>query len=362
MSEYQTYILYYLIIIITSLIIFVSDRVKERNISKLFFLIAILIPVVISGFRYGIGTDYFNYVDIYYILTETGDLLYHLLNSRLEPGWIILNYLIYLTFDDVKFIFIISSLLIIVCSFIAVYQNRQYISIPIAIFILLVIILNPSFNLIRLYLAAAIVLLSVKAIINKQFVRFSLIVLLASTFHYSVLIFFIVYWLVNSKYETFGKIKRILGIILTMLFILFAEYLFTFITNISVFSTYSRYTLEFDGLGLGVIILDVPIILMIVINLRKLKSTNNRMYAFSYIYFMGIVLSFIGYLADYAGRISTYFELLQVFIISAIIKVQSNRHKKFLYLIFIIFYYLSLYTYNYVIHNAHRTIPYVWLP
>src|SRR5699024_4437484 len=116
---------------------------------KIIFLIALMVPAIISAFRFDVGTDYFNYLNIYYELTGSGDLSYHLENSRLEPGWIILNYIVKYIFDDATYLIIISSLLIWFLSFTSLYQNRNHINMGIAVFILLVTMYNPSFNLIR---------------------------------------------------------------------------------------------------------------------------------------------------------------------------------------------------------------------
>src|SRR5699024_8428040 len=108
MNEFQTYILYYSVIISTSMIAALSMKLREtkwRKFSKLFFGIAIILPFFISGFRYGIGVDYFNYENIYYNLVNS-NIIDNILNTRFEPSWVLLNHLVKYIFDDVKYIFI----------------------------------------------------------------------------------------------------------------------------------------------------------------------------------------------------------------------------------------------------------------
>lgn len=362
MSEIQTYILYFSIIIFTSIFALLIGRVKEENFNKVVFFIIFLVPALISGLRYGVGTDYFNYYNIYFDLTLSDNLAYELGNTRYEPGWVILNYMVKFIFDDVIYIFIISSLMIWLFSFKALYENRKHINLGIAVLVLLCTMYNPSFNLIRLYMAASILMLTIKPIIEKKLLKFLLLVLFAASFHYSALIFLPVYWLINSKYRVVGFVKRGMALVFTILLILFADAILSSLTNFELFSTYERYEIQYDGLGLGVIIVDLPIIVLIALSMYKMKKSGNPMYHLSIVYFIGIILSFFSYLADYAGRISTYFELMQIFIVAAIVKVETNIYKKAIYILFITSYYLGLYVYYYVINNSHETVPYIWIP
>lgn len=115
MSLVGTYILYYIVIIFTSIIVYLSETLRFKNLNKLskvIFLSAILVPIIIAGFRYGIGTDYFNYENIYYKLTSRGDGLFNAFShTNIEPGWVVLNFFVKYVFDHVQYVFIISSIL-----------------------------------------------------------------------------------------------------------------------------------------------------------------------------------------------------------------------------------------------------------
>src|SRR5699024_9387006 len=102
-------------------------------------------------------------------------------------------------------------------------------------------------------------------------------------------------------------------------------------------------------------------IVIILLNLKKLKLSQNKIYQISILYFIGVILKFFGYLADYVGRIATYFEIMQVFILAAIVKVQTNKYEKLLYTTLIILYFLGWYTFEIIINNGHKTIPYMWI-
>src|SRR5699024_2623447 len=100
MNLIQSYVLYYFIILFTSLIVYFSGGFKQTKEKKIVFWSAVILPILISGLRYGIGTDYFSYEKIYYQLTTGNDFLGAFKNSRFEPGWIILNQFVKFLFDD----------------------------------------------------------------------------------------------------------------------------------------------------------------------------------------------------------------------------------------------------------------------
>src|SRR5699024_3424909 len=125
-----TYFLYYFIVISTSVTVFISEFLgysKTQKTSKFIFGLAIIIPVIIAGYRFGVGTDYFSYEKIYYNLTNNYLNVFELIsNYRYEPGWILLNVFVKYVFNDVKYVFIVSALLTWSIFFKAIYNQRNY--------------------------------------------------------------------------------------------------------------------------------------------------------------------------------------------------------------------------------------------
>lgn len=361
----QSYILYYTVIILTTSMVFISgildNTSRTKKIGRFLFWLSILLPVIISGYRYGIGTDYFNYERIYYNLGLSDDLIGNIGNTRLEPGWVVFNYLIKIMFDDVRYVFLASSLLIWLFNFKAIYDNRKYISIGIAVLILLTTLYNPSFNMVRQSLAMAIIMLSIKPIIDKRPIKFYIIILLAMSFHYTAIIFLPAYWIVNNASQATALAKRTFVIIGSIFLIFITPTLMEFLTSFEFLSYYSHYELELESLGVGNIIIKSPIILLIVFNLKKLYEKNNPMQLFIILYFIGLILEFYGYFAQYINRIALFYEMIQIFILAAIIKSQTNKYEKLIYSSLVVAYFIGWFTYRIIILNHHQTIPYLWL-
>lgn len=363
MSVIGSYLLYYFIVISSSTIAWFSKLIKGKT-AKWIFFGAIIIPVIVSGFRYGIGTDYFNYIRTYerFQYQYTG-MIDAMLNSRFEPGWVFLNYFVKFIFDDVKFLFIISAFLTWAFSFKAIYDNKDRISVGIAVLILLCTLYNMSFNITRQVLAISIIMLSIKPMLDGKKWKFALTVLFASCFHYISLIFLFSYWIVNSKTKGRGYLKNVFIIVAFTGLVYFFQPLFDiFSTSTEAFETYRNYTIEFSGFSITAILLKIPILLLILLNLKKLKNSNNLMYKLTILYILGIILMLLSSYSPYINRVSFYYDVTQVFILSAIVKSQTKVISYFFVTYAIVIYYIARFTYFYLYMGDAGTMPYNFLP
>lgn len=364
MSALGTYLLYYFIIVSSSIIAWLSKFFKKVNVKKLpkwVFFSAIIIPITVSGLRYGIGTDYEAYVNMYYNITSYPGISSAISETRYEPGWIILNYIVKYIFDDVAYVFIVAALFTWLFSFKAIYDNKEHISIGIAVIILLCTMYNMSFNIVRQVLAVSIIMLSIKPMLNKRFWKHILTVLIASTFHFTALLFLPAYWVINSKTGNRGLIKRIIIPLLFIGLVVFFKPLFDILTNIGIFSSYSNYDLDSGAFSRSTFLFKLPIILLILINAKKLKLRDNPMHKLNILFYIGVILLLLSSYSPYLDRLSYFFDITQVFIVSAIIKAQTDKYEKFLYTYGIIIYYLFWFTYFYLIQGNAGTVPYQFL-
>src|SRR5699024_5819934 len=141
-------------------------------------------------------------------------------------------------FDDVKYLFMAAALLTWIFSFKAIYDNKERISIGIAVLILLCTLYNMSFNIVRQILAVSIIMLSIKPMLDKKIWKYLLTILFASCFHFTSLVFLPSYWIVNSKTKNRGAFKKITIPLLFIVLVAFFEPLFNSISNFEVMSAY----------------------------------------------------------------------------------------------------------------------------
>lgn len=153
----------------------ISTASKKLN-AKLFALLSFLPLTFIMAVRYNVGTDFRNYQRIY---------IYNESVSEVGLSW--LNSILHNISDDPQFFFIVSSIIICVGYYIAIYRE----SVSFAYSILLFVIVKDYFismNAVRQYIALSVVLFSIPYIKNKDYIKSLLLVIVAMLFHRSAII------------------------------------------------------------------------------------------------------------------------------------------------------------------------------
>lgn len=365
MTVEQSIFLYYFIIFFTFLLVSFSELIlmtKYRMFSVLMYCVAFIFPWFVASNRFGIGTDYFNYVGLYKELTHNNNLLYTIQKFNVEPGWIFLNYIVKYIFSNVQYLFVISSFLTLVFFFMAIYRYKERISMGISIFILFATTYNLSFNITRQTLAMAILLFSIKYIEEKKLAKFLACVILAASFHYTSLLYLPIYWLIELKSRNWDSSKKVLFYLTFLLFIVFFDSIVSFMSNISDdFSKYSSYQINSNSeMGFGNIIIRFPLILIILINYKRLKQKDPLINQLTNVYFISVVLYFLSYLGPHLDRIAFYYEMTQILIFPCIVRIQQSLLMKYSIFVFITLYYILDFTSRIIINNSGETIPYVF--
>ena len=80
---------------------------RRKSLSNIFLIIAILIPTIIAGIRYNVGTDYFNYIEWF-----NQYINHHIYWGAKDIGFVILIKIIQVFSSNYQWLFAISALLI----------------------------------------------------------------------------------------------------------------------------------------------------------------------------------------------------------------------------------------------------------
>lgn len=150
----------------------------DQKILKLSVACLGILLVVVAGFRYGIGTDYYTYEQIYNNIEDA---------SYIETGYryvnIILKYLGCSYEMSVLFFALVTNLLLL-------HFIKQY-SIDFVFSLVLYVFLNYyfiTFNAVRQMIGIAIFLTGVNYVFKKKYLSFLLMTAFAALFHYSIFI------------------------------------------------------------------------------------------------------------------------------------------------------------------------------
>jgi hypothetical protein len=181
---------------------------KKLKMMKRFFAVLSCLPLLlVSGFRYDVGTDYFyTYAPMFEAIAEGKTFI------SLEIGYYFLNRIALFFSRDYLGIFIITSFLFCFFMYKAIYRESD--NPPYSIVLLLITTCYFfSMNGIRQAIAMAMFFYSIKYLKSREFKKYILIILLAATIHLSALIFIPTYFICKLRikplliYLTLGTVS-----------------------------------------------------------------------------------------------------------------------------------------------------------
>jgi len=182
----------------------IKDVFKINSSTNLkLFILAILLLIFHDGFRWGVGTDWEPYLNFFEL--KEWDFVHF------DIGYILLNKFVRLFTDNYSVFLILHAIIVYSLISITIYKYSVYPFLSLFLFYALMI---TYLGMNREYIAFAISLFSYKYLFeNKRFI-FVLIILVASLFHSSVLLFLFAVFFNNEI-----KLKYMLWIFITFLII-----------------------------------------------------------------------------------------------------------------------------------------------
>ena len=170
------------------------DGITYVKPNKLLIFISMFSLVMVSGLRNNIGDTYF-YMHSYTLLEDQG-----LSDIKFEGdfGFNIFQLLLYQISDDPQLLIFTTALITNVLIVITLYKYSRMIELSLFVYIASGLY-TVTMNGIRQSLAAAIIFAATKYILDGNFKKFLLVILLASTIHQTALIFIPIYFIVRRK-------------------------------------------------------------------------------------------------------------------------------------------------------------------
>ena len=216
------------------------DGITYVKPNKLLIFISMFSLVMVAGLRNNIGDTYF-YMHSYTLLEDQS-----LSDIKFEGdfGFNILQLLLYQISDDPQLLIFTTALVTNVLIVITLYKYSRMIELSLFVYIASGLF-TVTMNGIRQSLAAAIIFAATKYILDGNFKKFLLVILLASTIHQTALIFIPIYFIVRRKAWTRDTYILLgLGVLMAAGFSEFSQLLFSAIED----TKYGHYS-EFDEGG-----------------------------------------------------------------------------------------------------------------
>lgn len=346
----------YISFIIINLLLLSTPFKSNNNIYYPLSFISYILLLIFAGFRYGIGTDYFNYEDIFFNIHKNTNY-----NSGLEYGFYFLSNILPQKKEGFFSLIFITSLITNFILFLAI-KNRVKDKTPQERFLILLYFFISNlyflpFNGIRQGIAFSCTLLSFIFIKERRFFYFLILILLGSLFHKSVLLFIPFYFIYNLNIKNFFCLSLVFISLLLVKSGLFKLAISIFISILG--EKYVRYLenpVDYGGSGLGVYV--YVILFLFVYSVKfiiKNKQMETKEYNFLFLMF-SIGISFRIFALDNIifVRPSYYFTVFDTFFIPLFIMC-FNKNR---FIVFSVITFLYLINFLASLSNSNGLLPY----
>ena len=283
----------------------------RRNVLKRLYLVGIFVILFLcSALRFGIGNDYRQYTqtahEAYvggYVVTEIGF------------NWLVKGLYTLAGGEYYELVFAVFALLTLYIFLKAFYEQSEDFAITYFLFMALGMYFQ-TYNTVRYYLALAIALYALRYVVNKDFIKFVFLILLAALFHKSVLLVIPVYWIASYAWKKWMILVGLLlsvgclfgkGIILKIALILYPSY---------------ENTIYLEGGTSPISILRGVLVLVLYLWYRKRyqqKQEDRELLCYAQLNLLSVVACVFFFFLPVITRIAYYFSVVQLLMIPRII-------------------------------------------
>ena len=355
--ENSTFFLYLFFLIIACILGYYAQPMKrddndnlilEFN-NRMYYIVFVFLYVFYAFRDITVGRDTEMYTRIFNDSVDWNNIE----DWNIEPGFFFLNRVFRLFFDNDSWGVIIFSTITLILIFKTIYKKRYEIDVQMALFLFVGIgFFFFFFNLLRISLATSIELFFFHYVIEKQYFKYFIVLVLCMTIHYTTMLMFVPFFSL-ILYRKNPKYFFILLVILALI----ASYVISHLENFILFARYEHYTLEDVekvGLGMAQFVYNIPVLLLAYyIMKREYCSTNVLEIIVVYTSFC-FLYGIVGYYIP-VGRAVIHFLMIYLLLIPycfVLLRNNEDRYYRVLWLGFILYgivrfhYYLKDYLYS----------------
>lgn len=291
-------------------------------------LFIVVLDTIFIGLRdFGVGIDTTLYIDEYFNVAKYTNSIHDLIFlENYDKGYVILAKISSIVSTQSQSLMLLTELLIISFTVLAVNEYKKILNINIPIFITLywLLYLCHSENLMRQYCAMSMLFYGFSLYMQDKRLSYCILQVIAYFFHSSSVLFLLIpvfYELSKMKRIRLKWIISIIFIIMLVLSLFLYYYLLTKIGSWNIFKdVYSeRYgqgsVYEHEGrisIGLRYILQSIVPFLMLIQAYRKKVFASNIIYFFTVLFFSMIILEQFRFVMIYMFRISHYIGIVWI--------------------------------------------------
>lgn len=261
-------------------------------------LLLALVLILVSGFRYNVGTDFMSYYR--WSIADWSEVFRSIVLFQ-GGGFELLAKLSRLVVDHDQTLIFVSAFITIGLYVLTIYRDSPSFLLSM-LFYLFLGQWQGSFNGIRQYIAAAILFAGHRLILDKKWWQYLLVVAAATVFHFSAAVMIIPYFLLNRKADATQLVLLALGAIVIR---------FSYDHIFSIIGTLKDKTMNLDSVYLSasvsifrILVAFVPVVLYLVLCPKDNLDREQNFYINALFFHAFSMLAGMG--SAYFGRIGIY--------------------------------------------------------
>lgn len=357
-------ILYAVVLLYTMLSCKIIQKVKitcnDINVSFIQHLLEFVVVfspfVCIYGFRVNVGVDYPTYLMYYDYFKIAINSWSSILIQNFEPGYVILNKIGFIIFNNEYAVFLTSGILIFALLYLIICQYKYTVNTTILIYVFFMAYFGTSCNIVRQTIAMMIVVVGYKYVLEKKYFKYLFVCFVAFLFHKSALI--CVFIIIFDKFYDYIRIK-IKGFIifLSILIVFGGQYLINAINTLDLFKvTYFRAGLNIDAfLFLLYLIPEIYFIEKYKKNLLQKNINYERLIS---IFYLQIPFQLLDIYSASLQRMSIYFSIVRIILIPAIVYSYKNTNDYRSIRAMVLMWYLLFFVMTEIVLTGNGLFPY----
>lgn len=307
MSELGS-LLFYIVSFITSVLLY---RTYRKNNKKKYLVLSFIIPVLVGGLRYMVGTDYPAYIEAY------------VYNTSMSTGTDLITWVSNYFGGGYELVFFLMNLLTVLFVYMGIRDMDKNKG-SMALFCYYFLFFTSSFNIVRQGLALAIIFFAYRYLREKSIYKWAACIILASLFHITALIAFPFYIICNNKSY---KLK-VLSLFAVFISAIYYQDIINIVSQyLPTLSHYSMYAVDYlEEANNRMFFIDAVVLAYAAICRKKI---NSKTYDIDFLlFFAGTLLEVTGFINPFVKRIADYFLVTKIRLLPEISNMERSVHNK----------------------------------
>jgi hypothetical protein len=308
---------------------------RKQN-SGLFLFLGLLPPILLAAMRYGVGTDFFNYLGIFYGLRNRS--LAEIFQSVDNEGGFGLLMKIASGLGGIEWFYGLSALCVLLPA--ALAFKRDYADYPMGLmwFFFLLSTYMVSFNIMRQSIAVAIVLYAARYLFQNNLKRFLITVCIAGLFHFSAIVFAPCYLLRQTR--TFMNRRQLLAFAVLLLLIVNMSAFFGMETDVEGINKYTNYLHQEEGANNREFFLNLLFCSVFLLNRKRMAQVDDRANLYLFFALLAVAIGITGFVTPFVKRVALYFSVFNIPLGCMLIKSARGSRQTFMR-VFVLTYYVG---------------------